>query len=147
MQTDATPEAALAAAVSRLGWCMTIHWSDTVRNATLDAWETAIGPSAIVRIYGGSVPADESAALGGATLLAEFDLGSDWADAASSGTKAVSDTPVSTTGEATAGSGTGTTCHEQGTVGASGADMSVDAATISEDQAVRIANWTKTGPH
>lgn len=137
---------------------MAISWSDTVRNAVLDAWETAIGTSAIVRIYGGSVPADESAALGGATLLAEFELGSDWADAAASGVKAVSDTPLSTTGDAAASTGTaatfyriyestGTTCHEQGTVGTSGADMTIDAATISEDQVVRITSWTKTAPH
>lgn len=137
---------------------MTISWSDTVRNAVLDAWETAIGTSAIVRIYGGSVPADESAALGAATLLAEFTLASDWAAASSAGVKALSGTPLSTTGEAAASTGTtatfyriyasdGTTCHEQGTVGTSGADMTIDSATIAEDQTVRITSWTKTGPH
>lgn len=137
---------------------MAIYWSDTVRNATLDAWETAIGTGAIVRIYGGSVPADEAASLGSATLLAGFALASDWASAAASGSKSLSGTPLSTTGETAAGTGTtatfyrvyasdGTTCHEQGTVGTSGADMTIDSATIADGQTVRITSWSKTAPH
>lgn len=137
---------------------MTIYWHDNVRNAVLDAWETAIGTTPKVRIYGGSVPADEAASLGAATLLAEFTLASDWASAAASGEKALSGTPLTTTGESTAGTGTaatfyriydsaGTTCMEQGTVGTSGADMTIDSATIAEDQTVRITSWTKTAPH
>lgn len=137
---------------------MTIYWSDTVRNAVLDAWETAIGTGAIVRIYGGSVPADEGTALSGQTLLAQFTLASDWASAAATGSKSLSGLPVSTTGEAGAGAGTaatfyrvfasnGTTCHEQGTVGTTGADMTIDSATIASGQTVRITGWTKTAPH
>lgn len=137
---------------------MTIHWSDTVRNATLDAWETAIGAAAIVRIYGGSVPADEAASIGAATLLAEFTLASDWASAAASGSKSLSGLPVSVTGDAGAGAGTaatfyriyasdGTTCHEQGTVATSGGDMTIDSATIASGQTVRITSWSKTAPH
>lgn len=133
---------------------MTIYWSDAVRNATLDAWETAIGTSAKVRIYGGTVPANEAAALGGATLLAEFSLGADWASAAAAGVKALSGLPVSITGSAD-GTATfyriydsaGTTCHEQGTVGVSGADMTIDNASIATGQTVRITAWSKTAPH
>ena len=133
---------------------MTIFWSDTIRNALLDAWETAIGASAKVRIYSGAVPADESAALGDATMLAEFSLGSDWASNAGAGTKTLTGLPLSTSGVA---SGTasfyriynsaGTTCHEQGTVGTSGADMTIDNTNIAVDQTVRITGWTKTAPH
>lgn len=137
---------------------MAIYWSDTVRNATLDAWETAIGATPKVRIYGGSVPANEAAALGAATLLAEFTLAADWASAAASGTKSLSGLPVSVTGDAGAGAGTaaafyriydsaGTTCHEQGTVGTTGADMTIDSATIASGQTVRITAWSKTAPH
>jgi len=137
---------------------MTISWSDIVRNVVVDVWETAIGTSPIVRIYGGSVPADEAASLGAATLLAEFTLASDWAAASSAGVKALSGTPLSTTGEATAGAGTaatfyriyasdGTTCHEQGTVATSGGDMTIDSATIASGQTVRITSWSKTAPH
>lgn len=104
-----------------------MNWSDTVRNATLDAWETAVGMSPKVRIYAGTPPADESASLGGAVLLAEYELASDWASAASGGTKSLSGLPVATTGLAAAGAGMlptfyrfyaadGTTCHEQGLV-------------------------------
>lgn len=136
---------------------MAIFWSDTVRNATLDAWETAIGASAKVRIYAGSVPADEAAALGGATLLIEYSLGADWASAAATGSKSLSSLPLS--GTATGGgAGTnatfyriydsaGTTCHEQGTVGVSGADMTIDNASIATGQTVRITAWSKTAPH
>lgn len=137
---------------------MTIYWHNDVRNAVLDAWETAIGTGAIVRIYGGSVPANQGTALSGQPLLAEFTLASDWASAAASGVKALSGTPLTTTGEAAASTGTaatfyriyssdGTTCREQGTVGTAGADMTIDSATIAEDQTVRITSWTKTAPH
>lgn len=137
---------------------MTVHWSDAVRNAVVDAWETAIGTAPKVRIYGGTVPADEAAALGAATLLAEFTLASDWASNAAAGTKSLSGLPVSVTGEAGAGAGTnatfyriyasdGVTCHEQGSVGTSGADMTIDSATISSGQTVRITAWSKTAPH
>lgn len=133
---------------------MTIHWSDTVRNAVLDAWETAIGTAPKVRFYSGSVPADESASLGGAVLLAEFTLDSDWAAAASAGSKSVSGLPKSVTAAAD-GTATfyriyasdGSTCHEQGTLGTSGTDMTIDNAALVTGQTVRITSWSKTAPH
>lgn len=133
---------------------MAIFWSDTVRDAVVNAWETAIGVSAKVKIYSGSVPADEGASLGAAVELANFDLASDWAAASSAGVKALSGTPLSTTAGA-AGTATfyrvyestGATPHEQGTVGTSGADMTIDNAVIASGQTVRITSWTKTAPH
>lgn len=133
---------------------MAIFWSDTVRNAVNDAWETSIGTSARVRIYDGSVPADESTALGGQTMLVEFSLASDWAGASSGGVKSLTGTPLS---QAAAAAGTaafyriydsaGTTCHEQGTVGTSGTDMIIDNTSIANGQTVRITSWSKTAPH
>ncbi len=102
--------------------------SDTVRNAKLDAEETAIGTAPILRLYSGTIPADESASLGAAVLLAQGTLPSDWMAAASGGTKAKTGT-WTLTGQSGAGAGTaatfgriyasdGTTCHKQFTVGA-----------------------------
>lgn len=133
---------------------MTVAWSDAVRNAVLDAWETAIGASAKIRIYSGTPPADETAALSGNTMLAEFSPAADWAAAAASGSKALSGLPLSTTAAA-AGTATfyriynsaGTTSHEQGTVGTSGADMTIDNASIALGQTVRITAFSKTAPH
>jgi len=133
---------------------MTIYWSDTVRNAVLDAWESAIGTAAKVRIYSGAVPTDESTALGAQVMLAEFTLASDWASAASAGSKALSGLPLSITAAA-AGTAAfyrvydsaGTVCHEQGTVGTSGADMTIDNTNVASGQTVRITAWSKTAPH
>lgn len=133
---------------------MTVQWSTTVRNALLDQWETTIGTSAVVKIFTGSAPADCATADSG-TLLAEFDLGSDWAAAASSGSKALSSTPISATAAGTGTAGyyrvyesTKTTCHEQGTVTATGGggDLTVDNTSIASGQTVKITGWTKTAP-
>ena len=134
---------------------MAVYWSDTVRNAVLDAWETAIGTSAVVRIRSGTTPADEAAADVG-TALASFTLASDWASAASSGSKGLSSLPLSVTA-GNSGTAThyriyasnGTTCHERGTITTSGGggDMELDNTSITSGQTVRITAFTKTAPH
>lgn len=133
---------------------MTVQWSTSLRNALLDAWEAAIGTSAKIYIRTGAQPANCAAADSG-TLLVEFDLNSDWAAAASSGSKDLNDLPFSATAS---GSGTaahyrvkdsaGTTCHEQGTVTATGGggDVTIDNAVIASGQSVQITSWTKTAP-
>ena len=133
---------------------MAITWSTTLRNAMLDAYETAIGASALVRIYDGSPPAGVGSPLSNNNVLVEFELGSDWMDAASGGVKAFSDTPVAATAT---GTGTasfyrvvkanGTDAMEQGTVGTSGTDMTIDNTSIAAGQTVRITSWSKTAPH
>ena len=70
---------------------MALQYSTTVRNAQLDALETAIGASAILRIYSGAMPANCAAAATG-TLLAEMNLPADWMASAASGSKAKSGT-------------------------------------------------------
>jgi hypothetical protein len=131
---------------------MAIQMSTTLRNARLDAIETTAGTAARVRIYSGSVPASCAAAATG-TLLAEWTLASDWAGAASGGTKSFSSTPLATTGitAGTAGyyrltDNAGTTTHMQGTVGTSGTDMIIDNTSIAASQAVNITGWTFTEP-
>lgn len=134
---------------------MAVEWSDTVAHAVLDAWETAIGTSAVFKVWSGSMPATTSTANSG-TELASWSLASDWASAAASRQKSLSGLPLSTTaaGTGTAGyyriyASNGTTCHEQGTVTATGGggDLEIDNTSITSGQTVRITAYTKTAPH
>ena len=65
---------------------MTFHYSVAVRNARLDAVETAIGVSPILKIYAGTAPAD-CATADANTVLSTVTLPSDWMANASAGTK------------------------------------------------------------
>lgn len=133
---------------------MTIQNSVAVRNAQGDAWETAIGVSAKLRIYTGAQPTNCAAARSG-TLLAEYAMASDWAAAASSGAKVLSSLPLTTTGLAAGSAGhyaimdsAGTTCHEQGSVTATGGggDVTIDNVVIASGQTVNVTGFTKTWP-
>lgn len=136
---------------------MAVYWSNTVRHALLDAYETAIGTAPIVRIYAGTVPADEAASLGAATKLGEVTLASDWMEAAgatTAGEKNFSNLPLTMTGLADGSvsfyriyASDGTTCHEQGTVATSGGDMTIDNVSVVTSQTVRITAWKKVAPH
>jgi hypothetical protein len=126
---------------------MTIQYSVTVRNAKLDAVETAIGVSAILKIYTGTVPANVAAARTG-TILATVALPADWMAAASSGSKAKSGTWQDTSADnsGTAGYFTifatdGTTSHIQGTCGLAGADMNLDSVTFTAGQQFTITTF------
>lgn len=132
---------------------MALQESVTVRNARLDAIETAIGTSAILKIRTGSAPADCAAADSG-TVLATLSLPSDWMAAASSGSKAKSGTWQDASADA-AGTAAhfriydsgGSTCHLQGTVTATGGggDMTLDNTNIAAGQTVTISSFTITG--
>lgn len=133
---------------------MTVQRSTAVRNARLDAIETTIGTSAKLRIYSGAQPANCAAARTG-TLLVEYSLASDWAAAAASGSKAFNSTPISGTASGTGTAGhyaimdsAGTTCHEQGSVTATGGggDVTIDNTSIVSGQAVNVSGWTVTEP-
>ena len=133
---------------------MAVQWSSTVRNAVLDAWESSIGTSAIVRVYTGAMPASTGTASSG-TLLVEYTLGSDWAAAGASGSKTFSSLPIAGTAQATGTAGyyrifasNGTTCHEQGTVTASGGggDMTISNTSVTYRQTVNITGFTLTAP-
>lgn len=129
-----------------------MQFSVAVRNAMLDAEETVIGTAAVLKIKSGAAPATCATADSG-TVLASYTLASDWASAASSGSKALSSTPISTTASATGTAGhyriyasDGTTCHEQGTITATGGggDMTIDNTSIVSGQSVSISAFTKT---
>lgn len=131
---------------------MTMQLSVAVRNAMLDAVETAAGTSAKVEIKTGAPPASCAAAATG-TILASFTLASDWMAAASSGSKAFSSVPLSITASNTGTAAhfrvyasDGTTCHIQGTITATGGggDMTIDNTSINSGQTVRITGFTLT---
>lgn len=65
---------------------MPFQFSTAARNASLDAIETAIGTSPILRIRSGAAPANCAAARTG-TVLATMNLPADWLAAAASGSK------------------------------------------------------------
>lgn len=127
---------------------MTIQYSTTVNNARLDAIETAIGTSAILKIRSGAAPANPATADSG-TVLATINLPSDWMNAASSGTKTKSGTWQDTSADATGTAGhfrlyasDGTTCHIQGTCGTSGADMILDSVNFTMGQSFTVTSFS-----
>jgi hypothetical protein len=131
---------------------MAVQLSVAVRNARLDAIETNIGTSAVLRIRTGAPPANCGTADSG-SVLATLNLPSDWMAAASSGSKALSGTWQDLTADATGtaahfriyDSG-GTVCGIQGTVTATGGggDMTLDNTSIASGQAVSITTFTLT---
>jgi hypothetical protein len=131
---------------------MALQFSVAVRNARLDAIETAIGTSAVLKIRTGAPPAACSTADSG-SVLATLSLPSDWMAAASSGTKAKSGTWEDTSADATGTAAhwrlyasDGTTCHAQGTVTATGGggDLTVDNVSFAAGQAFTVTAFAFT---
>lgn len=131
---------------------MSLQYSVTVNNARLDAIETAVGVSAILKIRTGAVPANCAAADSG-TVLATVNLPSDWMAAASGASKAKSGTWQDASADATGtaahfriyDSG-GTVCHLQGTVTVTGGggDMQVDNVSFATGQSFTVNTFTIT---
>lgn len=131
---------------------MSLQESTAVRNASLDAIESTIGVSAVMKIRSGAVPANCAAADSG-TVLATLNLPSDWMAAASGGSKAKSGTWEDTSADAAGTAGhfriyasDGTTCHLQGTVTATGGggDLTVDNTSFASGQAFSVTAFTIT---
>ena len=131
---------------------MSFQTSDTVANAMLDAFETAIGTSAVLKIYDltSGAPANCAAAITG-TVLATITLPSDWMAGASSRSKAKSGTWQDASADA-AGTADffrlfasdGTTCHAQGTVTVTGGggNLTLDNTSIASGQSVTITTFS-----
>lgn len=131
---------------------MALQLSITARNARLDAIETTIGTAPILTIRTGAAPADCATANSG-TVLATLTLPSDWMANAASGSKAKSGTwqDASADNAGTAAhfrihDSTGTTCHLQGSVTATGGggDLTLDNTSIAAGQTVTITSFTLT---
>jgi hypothetical protein len=131
---------------------LAIQLSVAVRNARLDALETAIGVDAVLKLRTGAPPADVATADSG-TVVATMTLPTDWMAAASGGSKAKSGTWQDTSAD-NAGTvahfriyaSNGTTAHLQGTVTATGGggDMTLDNNVLAAAQAVSITSFTLT---
>jgi len=133
---------------------MTLQYSTSLRNALLDQIETTVGTAAQLSIRTGAPPATCATADSGTELI-RYTLASDWAAAASSGSKSFNNTPL--TGAAT-GTGSaehfrlyasdGTTCHMQGSATATGGggDMTLDNVSIATSQTVNVTTFTLTAP-
>ena len=131
---------------------MAIQLSVSARDARLDAIETAIGVSAILKIRTGAAPATCATADSG-TVLATLNLPSDYMAAAASGSKAKAGTWEDTSADATGTAGhfrlyasDGSTCHMQGTVTATGGggDLTVDNTSFASGQSFSITAFTLT---
>jgi len=129
-----------------------LQYSDSVRNAQLDAVESTIGTAAVLKIYDltAGAPANCAAAITG-TVLATITLPSDWMNAASGGSKTKlgtwSDSSADATGVADFWrlfASDGTTCGAQGTVTATGGggDLTLDNTSIAAAQSVTISTFT-----
>lgn len=131
---------------------MAVKISVAVRNARLDAIETAIGTSAVLKIRTGAPPTNITDADSG-TVLATCNLPSDWMAAASGGSKALSGSWADASADATGTAGhfrlyasDGTTQHIQGTVTVTGGggDMTVDNTSFASAQAFSVTTFTLT---
>lgn len=129
---------------------MAIQLAVATRNARLDAIETEIGTSPILKLRTGAVPANCAAADAG-TVLCSMTLPSDFLAAASSGAKAKAGT---WSGTGTGGGGTighfriydsgGSTCHIQGTVGQGSGDLSLDNTVVADGQTITVTAFSIT---
>lgn len=131
---------------------MALQFSVAVRNARLDAIESTIGTSAVLKIRTGAPPATCATADSG-TVLASVTCPSDWLAAASSGAKALSGSWVDSSADASGTAGhfrlyasDGTTCHAQGTVTATGGggEMTVETVTFVATQSFSVTTFTLT---
>lgn len=127
---------------------MAMAFSVSARNAALDAVETAIGTSAILKIRTGSAPADCATADSG-SVLATLTLPSDWMAAASGASKSKSGTWQDASADATGTAGhfriyasDGLTCHIQGSCGIGSGDLQLDNTSIATGQSITITSFT-----
>jgi len=131
---------------------MALQYSVAVRNGRLDTVETVAGTAVLLRFFTGAPPADCATGASG-TQLASQALPSDWLAAASAGVKAKTGTWSGTFSAAgTVGyfrilDSTGTTCHAQGTVTATGGggDMTLDNTVAANGQAWTVNTFSLTG--
>lgn len=128
-------------------------YSTNVNHGKLDAIETAVGTSPIVRLYNGTPPTNVRAALSGNTLLAQGSAPSDWLAAAASDAKAIAGGPWSLTGQSGAGAGAAATfgrifnsgdtvAHIQFRVGGPAVAISTNALTAANGNVLNFASTT-----
>ena len=137
---------------------MSLSYSNAINAARLDLIESSIGVGAKLKLYGGSVPADVTVAIGAQPLLMDAVLaaGGDWmanATVARPSVKAKTGTWTGTVAAA-AGAGTPVTFFRlassadvmgvQGTCGQGTGDLQFDNATLATGQTVTVNTFTIT---
>lgn len=134
---------------------MALQFSVAVRNARLDAIESAIGVSAVMKIRSGAAPANCAAADAG-SVLATLNLPSDYMAEASGAVKALSGSWADSSADAAGTAGhfriyasDGVTCHAQGTITATGGggDMEVDNTNFAAGQAFSVTAFSISEPN
>lgn len=132
---------------------MALQYSVAVRDARLDAVETTVGASAVLKLRTALPPATVADADVG-TVVATLNLPADWMAAASGGTKAKAGTwedlsadAAGTVGHFRIYASDGTTAHMQGTVTitAGDGDMTLDNDVVEAGQRIAITGFTLTG--
>lgn len=126
---------------------MARKFSAAVLNAMLDAYESQIGTTPTLEIRTGAAPANTAAADSG-TVLATITLPSDWMSAASGAVKSLLGTWQDASADATGTAAhfrlkQGGTCHDQGTITATGGggDMEVDNTSLASGQQFTVTSW------
>lgn len=128
---------------------MAVQFSQTLRNARVNAIESTIGTSPVLQIRTGAQPASCGAAASG-TLLASLTLPSDWVGAGSNGVTTLSGSWTGTASNSGTAAhyrlldSTATTCHEQGSIGLGSGDLSLNNTSFQPGQSITITAWTTT---
>jgi hypothetical protein len=129
-----------------------MKYSLDIKNARLDAVESTIGASAVLKIRSGAAPANITDADSG-TVLATVNLPSDWMAAASGGVKSKSGTWSDASADAAGTAGhfriyasDGITQKIQGSVSASGGggEMIVSNTSFAAGQPFTVDSFTIT---
>lgn len=131
---------------------MAFQLSIDARNATLQALETEVGINPILTINTSTVPVNCAAANTG-TVLATMVLPEDWLGAPNAGNINLAGTWQDLSADASGTAvhfrlfdSTGTTCHMQGTISATGGngDMQLDNTNIAVGQQITITSFSIT---
>ena len=130
-----------------------LTFSDAVWNAMLDAAETAIGASAILKLRSGAAPATLADASTG-TVIATLNLPADWMANAAGGVKALSGTWQDSAADATGTIGhfefcsAGGTPHLRGsvTVVGGGGNIELQNVNVNATQSITITAFNLTKP-
>jgi hypothetical protein len=129
-----------------------MQFSTAVRDARANATETAIGPSAIMRLLTGVPPASPADADIG-VMLAELALPADWLANSLMGVKSMigiwrdsSANAAGTVGHFRIYESTGTACHIQGTVTITGGggNLTLDNPVLAVGQQVALTSFAIT---
>ena len=129
---------------------MAIQLSVAARNGRLNAIETELGTTPVLKLRTGAQPATCATADSG-TVLCSMTLPSDHMADAASGAKAKAGT---WSGTGSGGGGTvahfrlyksdGTTCVMQGSVGQGSGDLSLDNVVVADGQTITVTTFTIT---